>query len=82
MKPGDDVWVTNVRDIYVRNPKYAGHRGKRDARSGSCVGRSQHLRAIHQIISVGRGGDAVWRVSRAAGDIALLSGRDRLDIGD
>jgi hypothetical protein len=34
---------------------------KRDAQSGHCVDRCQHMRAVNQVLLVGRGGDAVWR---------------------
>ena len=43
MQPGDVVWVANVGEIFVRNPRCAGCKRERDARAGSCVERSQHM---------------------------------------
>ena len=83
MQPGDVVWVTHVEEICVRNPRCAGCKGERDARSGSCVQRSQLMIAINQVMLFGRGGDAVWReVSWATGYLVLPSSHDRLDTGD
>ena len=77
----NDLWVTNVGEI-CQKPEVC--RLQREAIckvSGSCVDLSQHMKRINQVLLVGRGGDAVSRLSRAAGDLVLPSGHGCLDTG-